>query len=417
MRPTLRIALLLAAFASGAASLPAQTAPTPSAPAPQASAQPAAPSEADDDEVERVSVHVVSVPVSVTDRDGRFVADLKESDFRVTENGRDQTISYFASVEQPFTVMLLLDTSGSTSLRLQDIQSAAIAFVNQLRPQDRVLPVAFDNDAVALLPGWASDRAVLTQAIRSARTGMIMEDKDREVRVGTDGKRVVLNHVNTRLYDAFHKSAETLRQIKGRKALILFTDGFDNASRLATRERTLALAEELDALVYVVQFTRYGNYVRKGEPAPRTAGGPPTQPVNTGPPPIVSQQTLTQMSTTGVSPAGPSRATPVGGGSVMGAMPPVVIRPFERRNPKVLEVEHYLEGLAERTGGRFFIADDMSKIEQAFAAVADELRRMYSIGYRPDPLARAGERREVKVRVRRERVAVRARKNYVFRPR
>ena len=91
--------------------------------------------------------------------------------------------------------------------------------------------------------------------------------------------------------------------------------------------------------------------------------------------------------------------------------------PFERRHPKILEVERYLEGLAERTGGRFFVADDMSKIEQAFAAVADELRRMYSIGYRPDPLARSGERREVKVKVKRERVAVRARKNYVFKPR
>ena len=414
MRPKLKIFSLLAALVASAASLSAQTAPTPAPPASSAQ-QRAAPAD-DDDEVERVSVHVVSVPVSVTDRDGRFVSDLKESDFRVSENGRDQSISYFASVEQPFTVMLLLDTSGSTSLRLQDIQSAAVAFVNQLRPQDRVLPVAFDNDAVALLPGWASDRAVLTQAIRSARTGMIMESKDREERVGPDGKKFVLNHVNTRLYDAFYKSADALRQIKGRKALILFTDGFDNASRLATRASTLALAEELDALVYVVQFTRYGNYVPKGQPAVRTFGGPATQPVTTGPPPVVSQQTITQMNTTGVSAPGPSRATPVGGGGG-GVIYTAPMRPFERRSPKILEVEHYLEGLAERTGGRFFIADDMSKIEQAFAAVADELRRMYSIGYRPDPLARAGERREVKVKVKRERVAVRARKNYVFKPR
>ena len=416
VRPTLKILLLLAALAAGAASLSAQTSPSPQ-PAPQASPRAAAPADADDDEVERVSVHVVSVPVSVTDRDGRFVSDLKESDFRVSENGREQSISHFASVEQPFTVMLLLDTSGSTSLRLQDIQNAAVAFVNQLRPQDRVLPVAFDNDAVALLPGWASDRAVLTQAIRSARTGMIMEDKDREAGTGTDGKPFTLHHVHTRLYDAFYKSADALRQIKGRKALILFTDGFDTSSRLATRDSTLALAEELDALVYVVQFTRYGNYLRPGQPAPRSFGGPATQPVSQPTRPAYeSGQTITQTNSTGVSAAGPSRPTPVGGGG-MGVMLSRPMRPFERRNPKVLEVERYLEGLAERTGGRFFVADDMSKIEQAFAAVADELRRMYSIGYRPDPLARSGERREVKVKVKRERVAVRARKNYVFKPR
>jgi len=411
VRLTHRIFLLLAALVMSAASVSAQNNPPPSQAAPPS----AAATPADDDEVERVSVHVVSVPVSVTDRDGRFVPDLKESDFLVSENGRDQSIAYFASVEQPFTVMLLLDTSGSTSLRLQDIQSAAIAFVNQLRPQDRVLPIAFDNDAVALLPGWASDRAVLTQAIRSARTGMIMEDKDREVRVGKDGKKVVFQHVNTRLYDAFYKSADTLRHVKGRKALILFTDGIDNSSRLATRASTLALAEELDALIYVIQFTRYGNYAPRREPGPGNLGSPVARPV-TGPSVNETRQTPAQMAAAGVSPPSPTRASPVGGGSasVLSSRP---MRPFEQRHPKVLEVERYLEGLSERTGGRFFVADDMSKIESAFAAIADELRRMYSIGYRPDPLARAGERREVKVKVKRERVAVRARKNYVFKPR
>jgi VWFA-related protein len=414
VRLTHRIFFLLAASVLCAAGVSAQKTQPPSQTA--TPAPPPAASAADDgDEVERVSVHVVSLPVSVTDRDGRFVPDLRESDFRVSENGRDQSISYFASVEQPFTVMLLLDTSGSTSIRLHDIQTAAVDFVNQLRPQDRVLPVAFDNDAVALLSDWSSDRAVLTRSIRSARTGMIMGEKDREVRVGPEGKKVVLQHINTRLYDAFYKSAETLRQVGGRKAIILFTDGYDNASRLATRASTLTLAEELDALVYVVQFTPNGNYAPGERPAAGNLGGPGARPV-TGPSVNEMRQSSAQMTAAGVSAPSPTRASPIGGGSpsVLLSRP---MRPFEQRRPKALEVERYLEGLAERTGGRFYVAADMNKIRLAFAAVADELRRMYSIGYHPTPLAKPGQRREVKISVRRERVAVRARRAYVFRPR
>jgi VWFA-related protein len=370
---------------------------------------------AEDDEVERVSVHLVSVPVSVTDRDGRFVADLTERDFRVAENGVAQAITNFASVEQPFSVLLLIDTSGSTQLRLRDIQDSAVAFVRQLRPQDRVLPVAFDNDAVALLPRWSSDPAALASAIRATRTGMVPASDGAKVIRGRDGKPVALRQVNTRLYDAIHNAALALREVRGRKAMIVFTDGFDNASAVATRKSTLAEAEELDALIYVVRYARYPD---KSNDEAR-ADAVDTRPPVVGPPTAAGKGNVEVGTTSGgqrvvMAPAPAPSQMP---GRVVVPQYGRPLRPFGARHPYELAAENYLEDLAGRTGGRYYYADNLERIAQAFAAVADELRRMYSIGYHPTPLARPGERREVKIKVARERVSVRARKAYVFKPR
>ena len=79
------------------------------------------------------------------DRNGRYVGNLRKEDFRIFENGVEQELSYFASVEQPFTVALLLDVSGSTQSRLQAIRAAANAFIKRLRPNDRLLLISFDG--------------------------------------------------------------------------------------------------------------------------------------------------------------------------------------------------------------------------------------------------------------------------------
>src|SRR5438874_1165951 len=91
-----------------------------------------------EDDVVRVSTTLVTVPVSVMDRQGRFIPDLSQKQFRLYENGTEQEIAYFESAEKPFTVALVLDTSDSTRFKINDIQDAAIAFVGQLRTDDRV---------------------------------------------------------------------------------------------------------------------------------------------------------------------------------------------------------------------------------------------------------------------------------------
>jgi Ca-activated chloride channel family protein len=124
---------------------------------------------------------LVTVPVTVMDRGGKYVPNLTRRDFHVFENGVEQRIAYFATVDVPFTVVLLIDTSGSTQFKIEDMHSAAISFVNQLKEQDRVMVMSFD-DSIRTLCEPTSDRDTLIQAIRRTRNGG-----------------------GTRLYDAVHQ--------------------------------------------------------------------------------------------------------------------------------------------------------------------------------------------------------------------
>ena len=108
------------------------------------------PPETIEGDVLRVDTSLVTVPVSVVDRYGKYIPNLRRQDFHVFDQGVEQKIAYFATVDQPFTVALVIDTSGSTHFKLEEIQDAAITFVNQLQPQDRVLVVSFDEEIKVL---------------------------------------------------------------------------------------------------------------------------------------------------------------------------------------------------------------------------------------------------------------------------
>src|SRR6185369_12904972 len=153
-------------------------------------------------------------------------------DFRIFDNGVEQTVAYFEPAEKPFTVALLLDTSASTHFHLDEIREAAIAFAKQLRPQDRVLIVSF-NDEVLLLTEATNNLGVVETVIEeNANTGN-----------------------STRLYDAVDLTIrERLNKIRGRKAIVLFTDGVDTSSQQATYQGTLREVEELDALIYPIHY-------------------------------------------------------------------------------------------------------------------------------------------------------------------
>src|SRR3979411_1815907 len=106
---------------------------------------PSGPEEVDENDVVRVDTTLVTIPVSVMDRQGRYIPNLHKEDFRLWEDGVEQNIGFFQSVDKPFSVVLMIDTSGSTRFRLDEIQDAAIAFVNQLQKDDRVMVVSFDD--------------------------------------------------------------------------------------------------------------------------------------------------------------------------------------------------------------------------------------------------------------------------------
>lgn len=203
----------------------------------------AAAQEVEPDDVIRVKTALVNSPVLVIGRDGKYVPNLKREDFEVFENGVKQEIAYFAPVENPFTVAILIDTSRSALFDLQDIQEAAVAFVDKMRPNDRALVVAFSNE-VTVLAEPTSDHEALRNAIRSAKPGG-----------------------NTRVYDAMKfVLTERLAKIEGRTALVLFTDGVDNDSRNATFENALQQAARTDALIYPVQFSTY-DYIKARSPS------------------------------------------------------------------------------------------------------------------------------------------------------
>lgn len=195
------------------------------------------------DEPIKLHTTLVQVPVIVSERGGRYVSDLAREDFTIAEDGVKQNVDYFGSVEEPFSVALLLDSSGSTEAALDQIKAAALAFISNLRPRDRVMVVSF-NDSVEVLSELTSDTGRLTEAIRSIKSGQF-----------------------TQVYEAVYTAVwERLHDVQGRKAVIVFTDGIDTASSEISLEDTLdAVVESEDIIVYPIRYATREDVERKME--------------------------------------------------------------------------------------------------------------------------------------------------------
>ena len=335
-------------------------------PEPQKDPEPTGPEEVDAGDIIRVNTTLITLPVSVMDRDGRYIPNLQKEEFRVWEDGVEQEVAFFQSVDKPFSVVLMLDTSPSTQFRLEDIQDAAITFVSQLRPDDRVMVVSF-NDDIKVLSEFTTDRSKLQRAIQRAKTD--------------DG---------TRLYDAVDMVMnEHLARIQGRKAIVLFTDGVDTTSRRADYESNLLDAQELDALIYPVQYDT-------------------AQDMNAGNFPSSGQIDVFGTILGGIFGGR-------GGMGRRGGYPPRSGGRGTSRGDYQL-ADQYLQELANTTGGREYRADSLQNMTYAFANVAEELRRQYSIGYYPKRPPQVGQRRGIRVRAKQPNLAVRARDSYVFNP-
>jgi Ca-activated chloride channel family protein len=298
------------------------------------------PAEVEEGSVLRVSTSLITVPAIVMDRNGRYVANLKKEDFRIYEDGVEQQLTYFASVEKPFTVALMLDVSGSTQYQLAQIREAANTFLGRLRLNDRLMAITFDGQV-----------HVLTEP---AEVGVIRRGKLRIPAV-TDG---------TVLYDAVDFALKRMAQIPGRKAIVLMTDGVDQSSRVSMKQ-TLADIAEQDVLVYTVQYN-----------------------------------TLPQL---------PERLSRIQNEKAR--------RKVQERLMKGYAIsEPYLRALAEKTGGRFYRADDLREVGPAFEAITSELGVQYSLGYYPKANATATTDRSIKVKVRYPNLVVRARDSYTTAP-
>lgn len=188
----------------------------------------------DNDDPIKVGTDLITIPVSVFDRNGLYIPNLQRSQFKIFEDGVEQEIAYFGTADKPFTVVLLLDTSLSTNYKIEEIRQAAVAFVDQLKSEDAVMVIEFDGN-VNVLTEVTRERPKIYKAIGKADFGY-----------------------GTSLYDAVDFSLrKRLNKIEGRKAIVLFTDGVDTRSRKAGYETTLNLAEESDALVFPIYYNTY----------------------------------------------------------------------------------------------------------------------------------------------------------------
>jgi len=326
-------------------------------------------SEDDSDEIVKVETNLVTMPVSVLDKDGRFISGLRQQDFQIFENSLPQKVEYFASVETPFTVVMLLDVSPSTQWQIEDIQNAAITFVDKLRPSDKVIVISFD-EKVHVLTRPTNDRNALRMAIRSTEMG--------------DG---------TSLYEAVDVAInQQLKQIQGRKAVVLFTDGVDTTSRHASYQSTLSDVEESEGLFYTI---RYDTSTDNG------GGGGGSYP------PIGNGGTWGKVAGIVLGGGGYGGGGRRGGGGGWG-------RGGGRgRSSEYATGKAYLEALAQNSGGREFEAGTLQNLDAAFSGIAEELRRQYSIGYYPEKAGTIGERKSIRIRVARPDVVVRAKNSYI----
>ncbi len=331
-----------------------------------------------DDDILTVDTNLVTLPVRVLDRQGRFLSGLKKEDFTVFEDKRIQKIEHFTNEESPFTVALVLDMSYSSKFKINEIQQAALTFITELRPADKVMVIAFDQDPQILCEP-TSDRKVLEQAIVRTRIGS-----------GTSLYETVDFVINKRL-----------SLIGGRKAIVLFTDGVDTTSREADDRNNLDDALELDALVYPIRYDTYADVraIEDGRVVIQDPAVQTTPPIGGGTIPTTDRGTpfpiLLPTGSIGTSTA--ARSLP-GSGTT---------------KEEYDKAEAYLSEMAMRTGGRVYSANDTGRLANAFSQIAGELREFYGLAYYPDNENGAARRRLIKVKVNRKKVAVKTRDSYV----
>jgi len=304
-------------------------------------------------------VKVVNLLATVRDKKGEIVRDLNKDDFLLDEEGRPQTIRYFArETDLPLTIGLLVDTSGSTRRVLPDERSAAYRFFEQVLREDKDLAFVIHFDfEVELLQDLTSSKTTLDKALDQLQTGQRQLNQRGQGgqggqypggggypgggypggRGGYPGGGRGRGGGGTDLYDAvLLASDELMKKQKGRKALILLSDGVDTGSKVSLGQ-CVESAQRADTLVYSILFEdSEGNF-----------GG-----------------------------------FPMGGGmGRRGRMGGPVGRPTGMNRPDGKKV---LQQISRETGGRFFEVSRREPISKVFSDIEEDLRNEYSLGYTPE---------------------------------
>jgi VWFA-related protein len=295
----------------------------------------------------------VQLNVGVVDRQGRAITSLSRNDFAIFEDGVKQPIQTFEPTEAPFSLVILLDMSGSTINFRQQLKSAAFRFLDALAPEDKVAVVAF-NAKVKQLSPFSTDRKKTAYAIQIAEGAG-----------------------ETHFYDALKQGLSQLRTEgkQRRKAIVVLTDGLDTQMRNADRGVVSGAQTDQEAIALLKpEASQTLNEVlnesaRQGVtiyPLALPSGDPKRLPL---PDPII----------TGIYSAARTR----------------------------------LQALADRTGGRLNEIHRLEELGKIYAGVAADLRSLYTVSYQaPAQHARDGKWHEIRIEVAAPELIARTRPGY-----
>jgi len=175
----------------------------------------------------KVNVRLVEVYATVLDHKGKFVDGLRSDNFQILENGRPQRISIFESNTDALSCAILLDTTGSMREALPRVKNSVVKLIDTLDPQDSVAIFTFD-DHLTVRQDFTTDKDAAKRAVLRTRA-----------------------QGSTALFDAISEASEELAKRRGKKALIVFTDGDDNSS-LLTAGGAIAQARKVGIPLYAI---------------------------------------------------------------------------------------------------------------------------------------------------------------------
>jgi VWFA-related protein len=309
----------------------------------------------DPDDVVRTNVSLVQLNVGVVDKQGNAITSLSKHDFAVYEDGVKQSIQLFEPAQAPFSLVLLLDMSGSTINFRQQLKLASIRFLDALGPQDRVAVIQF-NAKIKSLTDFTLDRKKTAYAIDVLAEGT----------------------GETNFYEALRFALRELeKEGKRRKAIVVLSDGIDTQLRKIDRQTVSAAQTDAEALAMI----------KPDASAEFNA-------------------VLSAADRLGVSiyplalPSGDPKRLPLPTPSIIGIYASARAR---------------MQALAERTGGRLNEVNRLEKMAELYREVAADLRTLYTVGYQPPGDRPTGKWHEIRVEVTNPALIARTKTGYVGR--
>jgi VWFA-related protein len=315
-----------------------------------------------------VQANMVEVFATVRDKHGKIIPDLTKGDFTLDEDGNPQTITYFARENDlPLTVGLLVDTSLSQARVLGDERDASSAFIDQTLRQDmkdQAFLIHFDYQ-VELLQDFTTSQKKLESALAELQSPQRPQSDE------GDGQRGDYHRGGgTLLYDAVYlASNDMMAKQKGRKALIILSDGVDRGSK-ETLSESIASAQRANTVVYSILFK--------------------DQDENRGP-----------RGGFGGGHGGWGGIGGRGGG-----------RRFPQQQEERPDGKKILGRISSETGGRLFEVSNKQDVEQIYAQIEQELRNQYILGYVPAKSSEDGGYHRIVLRTSKKSQIVEARDGY-----